>query len=184
MKFRKNFQKENEVSQKKLRKNEQIQSPFVNVVYEGSFLENVPISEAVEMAKERKLDLVEVDPNSNPPTCKIMDYGKYLYSQHKKVKKSQPVKIEEKCIRLTFGIALNDILVRVKRAEEFLKKGNKVRIELRFKGREFLNSQIGEEKFAIFLEELRKVMPDFQVTDELKMQGKMLFMKIEPNAKA
>ncbi len=111
------------------------------------------LQEALQIARERNLDLIQVTERIDPPVCKIMDYGKYLYRLQKKekgVKKSTEVK----GIRLRFNISPHDLETRTSQAEKFLKKGNKVKVEMILRGREKRLSQFAKEKLQTFISSL------------------------------
>lgn len=127
---------------------------------------------ATQMAQERNLDLIQVTEKVEPPVCKIMEYGKYLYSLEKKEKASR-VKTggEIKGIRLTFNISLHDLEVRARQAEKFLKKGDKIRVELVLRGREKAHGDFAKEKISQFLEILDKLTP-IKTERELKRESR------------
>lgn len=110
--------------------------------------------EAQTIANNKNLDLVMISPNANPPVCKIMDYGKYKYEQSRKEKESKKkqkvVNIKE--VRLRPGIEANDLNTKANQAIKFLKKGDKVKVELRFRGRELGHKDIGKEVMLKFIE--------------------------------
>ena len=110
--------------------------------------------EAQTIANNKNLDLVMISPNANPPVCKIMDYGKYKYEQSRKEKESKKkqkvVNIKE--VRLRPGIEANDLNTKANNAIKFLKKGDKVKVELRFRGRELGHKDIGKEVMLKFIE--------------------------------
>ena len=110
--------------------------------------------EAQTKANNKNLDLVMISPNANPPVCKIMDYGKYKYEQSRKEKESKKkqkvVNIKE--VRLRPGIEANDLNTKANQAIKFLKKGDKVKVELRFRGRELGHKDIGKEVMLKFIE--------------------------------
>jgi len=111
------------------------------------------LQEALQIARERNLDLIQVTERIDPPVCKIMDYGKYLYRLQKKekgVKKSTEIK----GIRLRFNISPHDLETRISQAEKFLKKGNKVKVEMILRGREKRLSQFAKEKLQTFISSL------------------------------
>lgn len=123
------------------------------------------MEEALQIAKERNLDLVQVTEKVEPPVCKIMEYGKYLYwlqKKEKSVKKSSEIK----GIRLGFNISLHDLETRTRQAEKFLKKGNLVKIEMILRGREKRHTSFAKEKIKQFLEILGKRVP-------IKFEGKL-----------
>jgi len=128
------------------------------------------LQEALQMAQERNLDLIQVTEKAEPPVCKIMDYGKYQYQLQKKEK---AVKVkhagEMKGIRLGFNISLHDMEVKANQAQKFLKKGNKVRIEMRLRGREKALQNIAKEKMKHFFEMLEKLLP-LKIERELKKE--------------
>jgi len=112
------------------------------------------------MARERSLDLVQVTGKVTPPVCKITDYGKYLYSLQKKERKSKSPKTGQiKGVRLGFRISQHDMEIRAKMAEKFLKKGNKVKVEMRLRGREKGLSNFAKEKIQKFFDILKQRVP-------------------------
>jgi len=124
----------------------------------GKQLGIVALNEALQKAQERNLDLIQVTEKVEPPVCKIMEYGKYLYWLQKKekgIKKSSEIK----GIRLGFNISLHDLETRVNQAENFLKKGDKIKIEMILRGREKGLTDFAKEKINQFLEILGKRMP-------------------------
>lgn len=129
---------------------------------DGTMIGIVSAREAQLKANERELDLVKISPNANPPVCKIMDYGKYVYEQNKRekeAKKKQTV-IEVKELRLSAKIEEHDFSFKAKNAIKFLEDGDKVKISIRFKGREIAYSTIGREvmnKFADTVKEYGKM---------------------------
>lgn len=106
------------------------------------------------IANEKNLDLVKISPNANPPVCKIMDYGKYKYEQARKEKESKKKQkvITVKEVRLRPGIEQNDLNTKAKQAMKFLKKGDKVKVELRFRGRELGHKDLGKQVMLKFIE--------------------------------
>ncbi|MFQ6049591.1 MAG: translation initiation factor IF-3 [Candidatus Paceibacterales bacterium] len=147
--------------------NNRIRAPQVRLVDDaGKQVGVVPLEEALRKARERGLDLVQVTEKVKPPVCKIMDYGKYLYKLKKKekgIKKSSEIK----GIRLRFNISLHDLETRVNLAEKFLKKGNRVKVEMVLRGREKGLPQFAKEKIKQFLEILEKRIP-IKIEGELK----------------
>lgn len=136
--------------------NNQIRAKEVRVIDEnGNNLGIFNLEEAIQLAREKNLDLVQVTENLEPPVCRIIDYGKYLYSQKKKSKKGKKGG-EVKEIRLTLGISSHDIETKIKQIEQFLKEGNKVKIEMRLRGREKALKEFAKEKFQQFLETLKE----------------------------
>jgi len=131
---------------KGMRVNEQIRVREIRLIDdEGVQKGIVPTIEALKMAKERELDLVEVSPNANPPVCKILDYGKYRFEQEKKLrdsKKNQKV-LKLKEIRMQPKIGTGDLDTKAKHVQEFLDEGDKVKVTIRFRGRELAHTELG-----------------------------------------
>ena len=152
--------------------NRQIRAKEVRVIDEsGSQLGVFSLEEALRKAQERNLDLIQVTDKVEPPVCRIMDYGKYAYQQKKREKEAAKKQKggELKGIRLGFNIAPHDLEARARQAEKFLKQGNKVRIEMRLKGREKALGQFAKEKINKFLEVLQAAIP-YKVERELKRE--------------
>lgn len=134
----------------------------------------MPINEALELAEEKNLDLVLVSPNTKPVVCKIMNYGKYKFEQAKKekeAKKKQKV-LEVKELRVTPNIEEHDFSFKAKNARKFLESGNKVKITLRFRGREVNNVKSGEIVLNKFIEELEDISV---VEKQPKLEGRNMF---------
>jgi len=167
---------------KELQINEEIREKEVRLIdVDGTQLGIVPIKKALEIANERRLDLVNVAPTANPPVCRILDYGKYKYELTKKEKearKNQKI-INVKEIRLTPNIEEHDLQVKANRAIEFLKDGDKVKVSVRFKGREMGHTEMGEEVLKDFL----KLVDEYgKVEKEAKMEGRNLVVILVPKA--
>ncbi len=118
----------------------------------------MPTKEAQAMANSKNLDLVQISPNANPPVCKIMDYGKFRYEQARKEKeaKKKQKTIVVKEVRLRPGIEQNDLNTKANNAIKFLTKGDKVKVELRFRGRELGHKDIGKEVMLKFLDIIKE----------------------------
>lgn len=118
----------------------------------------MPTKEAQGLANNKNLDLVLISPNAKPPVCKIMDYGKYRYEQARKEKeakkKQKTVNVKE--VRLRPGIEQNDLNTKAKQAMKFLSKGDKVKVELRFRGRELGHKDLGKEVMLKFIEAVKE----------------------------
>ena len=155
--------------------NGQIRAKEVQLISEtGDKLGIVPLARALELATEKKLDLVLVSPNSQVPVCKIMNYGKYKFEQAKKekeAKKKQKV-LEVKEIRVTPNIEEHDFSFKAKNARKFLQDGNKVKITVRFRGREVNNAKAGEVVLNKFIEALEEVST---VEKAPKLEGRNMF---------
>ena len=135
--------------------------------------------EAQAIANNKNLDLVMISPNANPPVCKIMDYGKYKYEQSRKEKESKKkqkvVNIKE--VRLRPGIEANDLNTKANQAIKFLKKGDKVKVELRFRGRELGHKDIGKEVMLKFID----IVKEFgEPTKAPAFEGNNMVVIIDP----
>ncbi len=140
-----------------------------------------PIAEAIEMATDHGLDLVEVSPNAEPPVCKILDYGKYKYEEQKKrneQKKKQKI-IAVKEIKMRPGIDVHDYEVKMKNARKFLDNGDKVKVTIRFRGREMAHQELGLQVLVKMRDELE---PKAKVEQMPKTEGRMMTMVLAPEA--
>jgi len=149
------------------RVNEQIKNPQVQVIDEnGKNLGILDTSKAIELAKERGLDLVEISSKTQPPICKIIDYGKYQYIREKKERKQKAKqrKLELKQIRIGFTTSVHDLGIKAKQIEKFLGEGHKVKIDLKLRGRERAHDDLAKEKLELFL----KMIPEFKQEEEIK----------------
>jgi len=156
--------------------NNRIRAEKVRLIDEtGQQVGILPLQEAINKAKEKGLDLIQITEKVEPPVCKIMDYGKYLYTLKKKEKKIKHRTGELKGIRLTFAISNHDLQTKVKQAEKFLKKGDKIRIELRLRGREKAHQDFAKEKIKKFIEELQKTI-QIKIEKDLKKEPRGLIM--------
>ena len=162
------------------RSNNRITSPEVQVINsDGENLGVLNLQEAISKAKDENLDLIEISPNARPPVCKIMDMGKYKYDQQKKLNKAKKKqkKIELKEIKLRPVTEVHDYTFKIKNAQKFLSKGDKVKFTIRFKGREMQHTKLGNdlmEKIKIDMETIGKV--ELQP----KFDGKQMIMVIQP----
>lgn len=162
--------------------NEDIRDREVRVVTDGGEqLGIMSAKEALRKAEERNLDLVKISPNAKPPVCKIMDYGKYRFEQSKREKenrKNQRV-IEIKEIRLSLNIDTHDFETKVNHAHKFLKAGNKVKVSIRFRGREMAHPQIGE----VSMKRLAEACEEFATVEKpAKLEGRQMLMFLAPKA--
>ncbi len=171
---------------KGLRINEQIRVREVRLIDEDGEKSEVKIistREALELAKERNLDLVEVSPNANPPVCKILDYGKYRYEQEKRLRDSRKnqkvLKIKE--IRMQPKIGAGDLDTKAKHVQEFLDEGDKVKVTIRFRGRELAHTELGYD----VLKEVEKRLKEGSYTIEkpAAMEGRFMSMTLNSKAK-
>lgn len=131
----------------------------------------MPLEEALRTAYDRNLDLIQVTEKVDPPVCKIMDYGKYLYQEKKKSKESEKKqKVGElKGIQLGFNISQHDMETKARQAEKFIKAGDKVRVDIVLRGREKAMADFAKEKIGKFLEVMQTICP-FKVERELKKE--------------
>ena len=163
--------------------NEQIRVREVRLIDDlGEQKGIVPTIEALRMAKEKDLDLVEVSPNANPPVCKILDYGKYRFEQEKKLresKKNQKV-LKLKEIRMQPKIGPGDLDTKAKHVQEFLEEGNKVKLTIRFRGRELAHTELG---YDVLNEVLKRLTSAYVVEKQPAMDGKFMSMTIASKAK-
>ena len=140
--------------------NEQIKAKEVQLIdEEGNKRGKISLQEALDIAYEKKLDLVLVAPNAEPPVCKIMNYGKYKFEQAKKEKEARKKQktTEVKEIRITPNIEQHDFEFKAKNARKFIEDGNKVKITVRFRGRELNYVKLGEETLNKFIEALSDI---------------------------
>lgn len=147
---------------------------------EGEQLGIMATDKALQLAKEKELDLCEVSPNSKPPVCKVMDYGKYQYHQKKvdtKHRKMQK-KTEVKGVRMGFKTGDHDMEVKAKQARKFLEVGNNVKVSLIFRGREAMYKDLAREKMLKFQESLTEIC---SIETPPKGQGNTLIMILTPN---
>ena len=162
--------------------NGQIRAKEVQLIGEnGEKLGMLPTSRALEIAEEKKLDLVLVSPNAQVPVCKIMNYGKYKFEQAKKekeAKKKQKVQ-ETKELRITPNIEEHDFGFKAKNARKFLEDGNKVKITVRFRGRELNNTKMGENVLNKFITTLEDISV---VEKKPKLEGKNMFIILAKKA--
>ena len=165
---------------KELAINEQIRDKELRVISDsGEQLGVISTKEAQTMANNKNLDLVMISPNAQPPVCKIMDYGKYKYEQSRKEKESKKkqkiVNIKE--VRLRPGIEANDLNTKANNAIKFLKKGDKVKVELRFRGRELGHKDIGKEVMLKFID----IVKEFgEPTKAPAFEGNNMVVMIDP----
>jgi translation initiation factor IF-3 len=163
-----------------LRVNEQIRISPVRVINaEGAMLGVMPTSKALEAARETGLDLVEVAPNERPPVCKIIDYGKFKYTQKKKQSKQKQHQVHIKEIRVRPKTGDHDIEVKVKRAKEFLEHKDKVLVNVLFRGRELAHIDEGRKVMEEVLQALEEVG---KLEKNPSMEGKRMTAIVAPRA--
>lgn len=159
--------------------NGNIKEPIVRVVGEGFEPKICSIKEALKLAEEQGMDLVEISPNVNPPVCKVMNYQKFLYEQKKKEKerKAKSSKMLVKEIRLGPQTDDHDFDFKLKHAIRFLTEGNKVKVDVFFKGRTIVYKEQGEQKLLKFAEALLEYGKPEQMP---RLEGKKMLMIIAP----
>ena len=161
--------------------NEQIRSREVRVVGDsGSTV--VPTRQALDMARDQGVDLVEISPNANPPVCRLIDYSKFLYQQKKRAKemKAKQVKVEVKEIRFGPQTDEHDYQFKLKHAKEFLEDGNKVRAYVFFRGRSILFKEQGEVLLLRFANDLE----DYGKVEQMPvLEGKRMIIMLSPKKK-
>ena len=162
------------------RSNNRISSPEVQVITsDGENLGVLNTNEAISMAKNQGLDLIEISPNANPPVCKIMDMGKYKYDLQKKAnqakKKQKTVSLKE--IKLRPGTETHDYNFKIKNAKKFISKGDKVKFTVKFKGREMQHTELGKELMNKIIDETKDIA---KVESQPKFEGKQMVMIIQP----
>lgn len=162
------------------RVNESIESPTIRLVdADGEMVGVVSAAEGLEMAAEVGLDLVEVSPNADPPVCKILDYGKYKYIEQKKrneARKKQKV-IEVKELKMRPGIEEHDYQVKMRSMMRFLGDGDKVKVTIRFRGREMAHQNLGVR----VLERIQQDVDEVAKVEQFpKSEGRMMTMVIAP----
>ena len=162
------------------RSNNRITSSEVQVITnDGDNLGILNTNEAISKAKEEGLDLIEIAPKARPPVCKIMDMGKYKYDAQKKANKAKKKqkKIELKEIKLRPVTELHDYTFKIKNAQKFISKGDKVKFTIKFKGRELQHSHLGNELMDKIKQDMQEIG---RVELQPKFDGKQMIMVIQP----
>jgi translation initiation factor IF-3 len=162
-----------------IRRNHRIKVPQVRVISpEGKQLGVLDTPKAVNLALEVGLDLVEVAPNATPPVCRIMDFGKYVYEEQKKHTHSKSTASKIKEIEFSARIAENDFITKMRHAEEFLSHGNKVKLRLKFRGREMAHTEIG---FGVIKRALTELDGMGHPDSEARLMGKQINVMLTPH---
>lgn len=168
------------ISNKELQINEEIRDKEVRVIdKDGSQLGVLPIAQAMARAAESNMDLVKIAPQAKPPVCKIIDYGKYRFEQAKRdkeAKKNQHV-VDIKEIRLSLNIDTHDFNTKVGHASRFLKEGDKVKVSIRFRGREMGHPEQGHQIMRKFAEACSEIA---NVEKSSKLEGRNMLMFLAP----
>lgn len=172
--------------EREIRVNERIRAREVRLIDEnGAQLGVVSTQEALRIARERQYDLIEVAPNAQPPVCRIMDYGKHKYEQAKRERETRKKSkaSEVRLLRMKPQISAHDLDVKVRKLRELLAEGNKVRVSLRFRGREMSRPELGTKLLDRIAEDLSDVA---QVEGAPRREGRMMSMMLagKPGAKA
>ena len=160
--------------------NERIKALDVQVIgSEGNNLGVMQLKQAIQLAKDEGLDLIEISPNANPPVCKIMDMGKYKYDLQKKAnqakKKQKVVSLKE--IKLRPGTETHDYNFKIKNAKKFISKGDKVKFTVKFKGREMQHTDLGKDLMDRIIDETKDIA---KVESKPKFEGRQMVMIIQP----
>ena len=160
--------------------NERIKALDVQVIgSEGKNLGVMQLKQAIQLAKDEGLDLIEISPNANPPVCKIMDMGKYKYDLQKKAnqakKKQKIVSLKE--IKLRPGTEIHDYNFKIKNAKKFITKGDKVKFTVKFKGREMQHIELGKNLMNRIIEETKDIA---KIESQPKFEGRQMVMIIQP----
>jgi len=172
---------------KEQRINRKIRAREVRLIdQDGEMRGVVDTRDALQMADDAGLDLVEVSPNAKPPVCKILDYGKYKYENEKKLRESKKnqIQIKLKEIRMQPKIEKHDMLFKTKHIAEFLGEGNKVKVTIRFRGREMAHTELGRvvlDKVLLSLDELEIA---YSLDRRPKMEGRFMSMILSPQKKS
>ena len=160
--------------------NEEIHDKEVRLISaQGEQLGIMPLAEALAKAGDADLDLVKISPNAVPPVCKLMDYGKFRFEQgkrEKEAKKNQHV-VEIKEIRMSPGIDVGDFNTKLKNAQKFLADGNRVKVSVRFRGREMAHTDIGKDLLVRFAEQCAEVAT---LDKEPKLEGRSMSIFLSP----
>jgi translation initiation factor IF-3 len=167
---------------KDLRVNKEIRAKQVRIIgVDGEQLGIIAINEALDMAEEKELDLVEVSPNVDPPVCKLMDYGKFKYEQSKKERDSKVKRkiLEVKEVKLRPKIDEHDFQTKSKTAQRILLDGDKVKVTLMFRGREVVYTKLGEQLLDRMFLELNTISI---IEKKPKLEGKNMIMILTPKA--
>ena len=179
------FTKGEILAAKELRINQAIRVKEVRLITDNGDQDVVLIEKAIEQASQAGLDLVEIAPQANPPVCRIMDYGKYKFEQEKRLKESKKrqklVKLKE--IRMQPRIEKHDLAFKTKHIIEFLEEGNKVKVTIRFRGRELAHTELGKDVLIKAIDLLTEQEVGFNVDNPPKMEGRFMSMILSPKNK-
>lgn len=169
--------------QSSVRINHHIRASEVRLISaKGEQLGVMTVERALQLAQKENKDLIEVSPNAKPPVCKIIDYGKFLYQQAKRDKENKKIQhvVKLKEVKIKPNIGDHDLEIKIKRAKEFLEKGNKVRFTCMFRGREIAHASLGEKLMNQVIEELEEYA---QVDASPKLIGRNMQLILAPISK-
>ncbi|MDH3408742.1 MAG: translation initiation factor IF-3 [Gammaproteobacteria bacterium] len=165
---------------KRVRRNEEIDAQEVRVIdAEGEQAGVMPLADGIELAKNVGLDLVEVSPNAEPPVCRVMDFGKYLFEQNKKAQSSKrkQKQVHVKEIKFRPGTEESDYQVKLRKLVQFLENGDKTKVTLRFRGREMAHQELG----ANLLARVRGDLEEYGTVEQMpQMEGRQMIMVMAP----
>lgn len=173
----------NQQREYRVRINQYIRVPQIRVILnDGSNAGIMNTYEALKLAKEQSLDLVEINPNAKPPVCKIMDYGKYKYEEKKKQSEAKKNQKIQDLKELTFrpNTDENDLTHKVEQAKQFLKDGDKVKFTIRFRGREVTHPEVAKTKLEWIFQQLTGLI---QNPPPINMEGKFMSVIVAPAKK-
>jgi translation initiation factor IF-3 len=167
-----------ERNNKKTRVNKQIRSRTIRLIgVQGEQVGIVDLENALRQSEEVGLDLVEISPNADPPVCRIMDYGKYLFELGKKQKKKPKHTMQVKEVKLRPVTEMGDYMVKIRKAIEFLKEGNKVKFTVRFRGREMSYQNLGTD----ILKRIENDLLEYgSIEQQAKLEGRQMVMIVGP----
>lgn len=171
------------ISNKELQINSEIKDAEIRLINsDGSQVGIVPLSKAMSMAKESEMDLVKIADKASPPVCKIMNYGKYKFEMAKKEKESRKNQrvIDIKEVRLSVNIDTHDFETKVDHARKFANKGAKIKVSIRFRGREFGHSEIGYDIMKKFADACGEFA---DIENPAKLEGRVMLMFLVPKLK-
>ena len=170
------------MAEKELRINEQIRVREVRLIQEDGEQQVITVSQALELAREAGLDLVEVAPNAVPPVVKILNYGKFRFENEKRLrdskKKQKQLKLKE--IRMQPKIDDHDLNFKSKHIKEFLSDGNKVKVTIRFRGRELAHTELG---YDVMKDVLARIEGEYNIDKPPAMEGRFMSMILSPKSK-
>lgn len=170
-------------NEKTTRINKQIRAPKIRLIdEEGNQVGVLTVQEALDKARQAELDLVEISPNAKPPVCRIMDFGKFQFEQSKRraVAKKKQKQVQVKEIKFRPGTDIGDFNVKLRKIVEFLERGDKVKVSIRFRGREMQHKELGME----LLNRLKAELPEGHIIEQMpKFEGRQMSMTLAMGTK-